>query len=87
MGPLVSLCSTTGSLPSFRRNVSGRAGMQHGWALREGMRLLAAPRAQMAKSLYSGRTVSVGGSNMPAATVRFVPGSMRMNEPVRRLPS
>lgn len=40
---------------------------------------------QIAKSLYSGFTVSVGGSNMPAPTVRFVPGSIRMNEPVSRL--
>lgn len=40
---------------------------------------------QIAKSLYSGFTVSVGGSNMPAPTVRLVPGSIKMNEPVSRL--
>ena len=41
--------------------------------------------AQIAKSLYSGFTTSAGGKSMPAATVALVPGSMRMNEPVRRL--
>src|SRR5262249_46067263 len=44
----------------------------------------AATIKQMAKSVYSGFTVSVGGSSMPAATVAFVPCSIRMNEPVRR---
>ncbi len=42
-------------------------------------------RRQIVKSSYSGFTSSAGGSNMPAATVWFVPGSTRMNEPVRRL--
>src|SRR5438552_203994 len=40
---------------------------------------------QITKSLYSGFTVSAGGRSMPAATVAFVAGSMRMKEPVRRL--
>ncbi len=40
---------------------------------------------QIAKSLYSGLTSSMGGSSMPAATVAFVLGSIRMNEPVNRL--
>jgi hypothetical protein len=40
---------------------------------------------QIAKSLYSGFTTSVGGKSMPAPTVALVPGSMRMNEPVNRL--
>ena len=33
----------------------------------------------------AGFTVSAGGRSMPAATVAFVAGSMRMKEPVRRL--
>jgi hypothetical protein len=40
--------------------------------------------AQIAKSLYSGLTASVGGNNIPAATVALVPCSIRMNEPVSR---
>src|SRR5437899_12452152 len=40
---------------------------------------------QITKSLYSGFTVSAGGKSMPAATVAFVPGSIRMNERVSRL--
>jgi len=40
---------------------------------------------QIAKSVYSGFTASVGGKSIPAATVAFVPCSMRMNEPVSRL--
>ena len=39
---------------------------------------------QMAKSVYSGFTASVGGNNIPAATVAFVPCSIKMNEPVSR---
>ena len=42
-------------------------------------------QVQIAKSLYSGFTSSVGGWSMPAATVRLVPCSIRMKEPVRRL--
>lgn len=41
--------------------------------------------AQMAKSVYSGFTASVGADNMPAATVALVPCSIRTNEPVNRL--
>jgi hypothetical protein len=37
----------------------------------------------MAKSLYSGVTASVGAESIPAATVAFVPCSIKMNEPVR----
>jgi len=40
---------------------------------------------QIAKSLYSGFTDSLGVASMPAATVALVPGSIRMNEPVSRL--
>ena len=40
---------------------------------------------QIAKSVYSGFTASVGAVNMPAATVAFVPCSIKMNEPVSRL--
>ena len=39
---------------------------------------------QIAKSLYSGFTDSVGGNSIPAATVAFVPGSIKMNDPVSR---
>ncbi len=42
------------------------------------------PGFQIVKSSYSGFTNSVGGCNMPAATVWLVPCSMRMKEPVRR---
>ena len=40
---------------------------------------------QMAKSAYSGFTSSVGGKSIPAPAVAFVPCSMRMKDPVRRL--
>ena len=40
---------------------------------------------QIAKSVYSGFTASVGGNSIPAATVAFVPCSIKMNEPVSRL--
>ena len=40
---------------------------------------------QIAKSEYSGFTASVGAASMPAPRVRFVPGSIKMNEPVKRL--
>lgn len=40
---------------------------------------------QMAKSVYSGVAASVGAANMPAATVEFVPCSIKINEPVSRL--
>ena len=39
---------------------------------------------QITKSVYSGFTASVGGDNMPAATVALVPCSIKMNEPVSR---
>ncbi len=38
---------------------------------------------QIAKSVYSGFTASVGADSMPAATVAFVPCSIKMNEPVK----
>ena len=44
-----------------------------GWAL------------QIAKSLYSGFTASIGGLSMPAATVALVPCSTKMKAPVSRL--
>jgi hypothetical protein len=40
---------------------------------------------QIAKSVYSGFTASVGGNSIPAPTVAFVPCSIKMNEPVSRL--
>lgn len=40
---------------------------------------------QIAKSVYSGFTATVGADNMPAATVVFVPCSIKINEPVNRL--
>jgi hypothetical protein len=40
---------------------------------------------QIAKSVYSGFTASVGGNSMPAPTVALVPCSIKMNEPVSRL--
>jgi len=45
---------------------------------------LAEPIFQIAKSVYSGFTASVGGSSIPAPTVAFVPCSIKMNEPVSR---
>ena len=44
----------------------------------------AEPKFQIAKSVYSGFTASVGADNMPAATVALVPCSIKMNEPVNR---
>ena len=38
---------------------------------------------QIAKSVYSGVTASVGAKSIPAATVAFVPCSIKMKEPVR----
>jgi len=40
-------------------------------------------KTQMAKSVYSGVTASVGAVNIPAATVALVPCSIKMNEPVK----
>ncbi len=51
------------------------------WGPFSGMPL---PPDQIAKSLYSGFTSSIGGSSMPAATVALVACSTRMNEPVSR---
>ena len=42
-------------------------------------------RSQITKSASSGLTTSLEGNSMPAATVAWVPGSMRIKEPVRRL--
>lgn len=39
---------------------------------------------QIAKSVYSGFTGSVGADNMPAPTVAFEPCSIKMKEPVSR---
>ena len=39
----------------------------------------------IAKSRYSGRAISVGGRSIPAATVAFVPDSIKMNDPVSLL--
>ncbi len=47
--------------------------------------LVGAGGFQIAKSVYSGFTASVGGNSIPAPTVALVPCSINMNEPVSRL--
>ena len=59
----------------------GRKGLRKASVMRH--RSLPINRTQMAKSVYSGVTASVGAESIPAATVALVPCSIKMNEPVK----
>jgi hypothetical protein len=78
------LAGFTRSHPSFSRSSRREPAQTPPNGIMNGLTSAATPSGnQMAKSAYSGVTASVGAESIPAATVAFVPCSIKMNEPVR----